>query len=72
MLDTKTFSPLSSTIKARCASPQPPPNTTSDRWLTAKLSNLTVAEEVLDSLENAGYAERELVITDDGFVVRWR
>lgn len=42
-------------------------------WQLTSVDNLTHAEELLDCLENQGYAERELVIMGNAsFAVRWR
>lgn len=44
-----------------------------DGWQTVTVEDLTLARDLLDWLEAAGYAERELVlIGDSSFVVRWR
>jgi hypothetical protein len=49
-----------------------PPPTQSD-WQFATVNALNDAEELLDMLENQGYAERELVVLgDSSFAVRWR
>jgi hypothetical protein len=45
----------------------------STEWQLATLNDLTAAEELLDCLENQGFAERELVVLGDScFAVRWR
>ena len=42
-------------------------------WQLATVDDLTAAEELLDCLENQGYAERELVVLgNSAFAVRWR
>ena len=44
-----------------------------DGWQSLTVSDLTVAEELLDRIERAGIAERELVVLGNStFVVRWR
>lgn len=46
--------------------------TTTD-WQLTTVAALCDAEELLDTLENHGYAERELVVMENsGFAVRWR
>lgn len=52
------------------AAPRP---TAVDGWQTVTVEDLTLARDLLDWLETAGYAERELVVVDNStFVVRWR
>jgi hypothetical protein len=42
-------------------------------WQMTTVADLTAAEELLDSLENHGFAERELmVLGNSSFAVRWR
>ena len=42
-------------------------------WQLATVDDLTAAEELLDCLENQGFAERELVVLgNSAFAVRWR
>jgi hypothetical protein len=42
-------------------------------WQLTTVDNLTAAEELLDLLENQGFAEREVVILGNArFAVRWR
>jgi hypothetical protein len=42
-------------------------------WQLTTVSALSDAEELLDVLENQGYAERELVVLgNSSFAVRWR
>ncbi len=42
-------------------------------WQLTTVSDLTAAEDLLDSLEAHGYAERELVVLGNScFAVRWR
>jgi hypothetical protein len=42
-------------------------------WQLTTVNNLTAAEELLDCLENQGFAERELVVLGNScFAVRWR
>lgn len=42
-------------------------------WHLTTVNDLTAAEELLDSLENQGYEERELVVLGNScFAVRWR
>src|SRR5438445_8994674 len=42
-------------------------------WQLTSVDNLTHAEELLDCLENQGYAERELIVLgNSSFAVRWR
>jgi hypothetical protein len=49
----------------------PPPVQTD--WQLATVNALSDAEELLDTLENQGYAERELVVLGDScFAIRWR
>lgn len=44
-----------------------------DGWQTVTVENLTLARDLLDLLEVAGFTERELVVVgDSSFVVRWR
>jgi hypothetical protein len=46
---------------------------TSEEWQLTTVPDLTAAEELLDCLENQGYAERELVVLGNScFAVRWR
>lgn len=46
---------------------------TGTEWQLATVTDLTAAEELLDCLENQGFAERELVVLGDQcFAVRWR
>ena len=45
----------------------------SNDWQLTSVDNLTHAEELLDSLENQGYAERELIVLGNAsFAIRWR
>lgn len=49
-----------------------PPVTRTD-WQLTTVSALQHAEELLDMLENQGFAERELVVLgNSSFAVRWR
>lgn len=42
-------------------------------WQLATVTDLSDAEDLLDTLENQGYAERELVVLGNAcFAVRWR
>ena len=42
-------------------------------WQLTAIDDLTHAEELLDCLENQGYAERELIVMgNSSFAVRWR
>lgn len=42
-------------------------------WQLTSVDDLTAAEDLLDSLENQGYTERELVVMgNSSFAVRWR
>jgi hypothetical protein len=42
-------------------------------WQLTDVNDLTAAEDLLDLLENQGYAERELVVLgNSSFAVRWR
>src|SRR5829696_104051 len=42
-------------------------------WHSATVSDLSVAEELLDRAEEEGYQEREMVIVGNStFLVRWR
>ncbi len=46
---------------------------TRTEWQLTTVSALCDAEELLDMLENQGYAERELVVLgNSSFAVRWR
>jgi hypothetical protein len=47
--------------------------TAGGEWHLTTVNDLTAAEELLDSLENQGFAERELVVLGNScFAVRWR
>ena len=42
-------------------------------WQLAAVGDLTAAEDLLDRLEAAGFAERELTVAGPArFIVRWR
>jgi hypothetical protein len=42
-------------------------------WQMATVADLAAAEDLLDSLENHGFAERELIVLGNAsFAVRWR
>lgn len=42
-------------------------------WQLTTVDDLTAAEDLLDQLENQGYAERELVVLgNSSFAIRWR
>jgi hypothetical protein len=46
---------------------------TPHEWQLVTVDDLTAAEELLDCLENQGFAERELVVLGNArFAVRWR
>jgi hypothetical protein len=46
---------------------------TAGEWHLTTVTDLTAAEQLLDSLENQGFAERELVVLGNScFAVRWR
>ena len=48
-------------------------NPTQTDWHLTTVSKLSDAEELLDMLENQGFAERELVVLGNStFAVRWR
>jgi hypothetical protein len=48
-------------------------NRVASDWQLTAVDNLTHAEELLDSLENQGYEDRELVVMgNSSFAVRWR
>jgi hypothetical protein len=43
------------------------------KWTLTTVDDLTAAEELLDTLENAGFRERELLVLGNAsFAVRWR
>jgi hypothetical protein len=49
------------------------PVATGDGWQSLAVSDLTVAEELLDHIERAGITEAELVMKGEStFEVRWR
>jgi hypothetical protein len=51
----------------------PDPTEPSADWQLTTVSSLLDAEELLDTLENQGVAERELVVLGNStFAVRWR
>ena len=57
----------------RPAPPVEPPRTPPKAWRTASLDDLTAASDLLDVLENQGFAGRELVILGPAsFLVRWQ
>ena len=41
-------------------------------WQIANSASLTEVEDLLDSLENQGVAEREVTLQSDRFAVRWQ
>jgi len=48
-------------------------NRVASDWQLTSVDDLTHAEELLDCLENQGYAERELIVLgNSSFAVRWR
>jgi hypothetical protein len=55
------------------SSPPRPHNAARTEWQLATVAALSDAEELLDLLENQGFAERELVVLGNStFAVRWR
>lgn len=60
-------SPETVEITGGAALPRPP------EWHLKMVSSLTAAQDLLDSLEARGIAEREFVVLgDSSFAVRWR
>lgn len=57
-------------VTRRPDEPVPPRHTD---WQTTTVSALCDAEDLLDRLENQGYAEREVVVLENSCIaVRWR
>ena len=50
--------------------PGGPPD--ADRWRLCELQGFSDAEKLLDLLERCGVEEREIVLHEDRFAVRWR
>jgi hypothetical protein len=67
MFNTQTKTGLTPVITSRKTAD--PPKT---RWIKTRLTTVTAVEQLLDQLEREGYTERELVIDENEFVVRWR
>lgn len=71
MADTKTYAGLTAIMQALgpCA---PAKSRQPARWCKVTLRNLSAVEDLLDWLENNGYEDRRVDVSDDAFVVRWR
>ena len=72
MSDTKLFRSLTEVMRALGPPRSAPQSKSPTRWNQLELADLTEVEGLLDWLENAGYAEREVEVQGDRFVVRWR
>lgn len=64
--------PSADTLPTGCAMSKTTPPASAD-WQVATLTNLSQVEDLLDSLEANGFAEREvLALGNSSFAVRWR
>lgn len=43
-----------------------------DRWRICEADTIAEVEEILDLLETSGIAERQFLLIQDKFIVRWR
>ena len=72
MSDTKLFRSLTEVMRAVNLPKATPKGKAQARWNQVELADLTEVEGLLDWLENAGYARRDVELRGDRFVVRWR
>jgi hypothetical protein len=70
--DTKLYKPLTALMPALTNHAAPTERPRKAGWQKATFTDLSEAEDLLDRLENTGYAERKLSIDGGSFVVRWR
>jgi hypothetical protein len=67
--DKPTTTPTADTVEITAGTSEPKPA----EWHLVTVSSLTAAQEILDSLEAQGVAEREFVVLgNSSFAVRWR
>jgi hypothetical protein len=72
MSDTKLFRSLTEVMRVLGTPRAAPKGKAKTRWNQVELADLTEVEGLLDWLENAGYARRDVELRGDRFVVRWR
>ena len=72
MSDTELFRSLTEVMRVLGTPRVTPKGKSPTRWNQLELADLTEVEGLLDWLENAGYARRDVELRGDRFVVRWR